>query len=585
MSYSSGHSTRTPAMLDAARSGAGGMGFKGPSNIQFMLTRMTAFSKNTIRLQPQTKSIYNPQDTMTFRLPASALLDMASMTLKFDFCAKDKAAADGSDKYGGVVVPPATQKPGTEVIAAPPKTMAGFFRRVDVSMGATSVGLTGLHDYGCLSTLLYNHTIPADNARQDGNWLEQQGDVYFQDYVYDANGVIQRNTMDPSRRSGKSRYALGKKAGAVAQAQHPCILRNYLGLMGGTYFRLLDTNLLPEVTVSFTIAPQQVIQCSDLSRVSWTLENVSLSFESLNFGDGVYRSMVDQRLATGDLVLPFVNFVGFEGNQIGPQQPGTNFGATGATSITQFTVATKSLNGVFATFRRGSYDQTRGQTGGTLDGPTDGTYNTMVKTQGWASQGATPQSDYYQCFCGHDVYGLKLANMTPDSSFDIGPAGAILRYASDIPYDFYKFGQANATINRWIEGAADGSTVSSNGPNYQFTIDSKLYPQFVSNVVDSAMLVKNFFDNGGLNLSTAGTIPSFKDFLGYAWMFAIGLDHHSDDQRKNKIVSGLDTRNSQIPITFTANNLPTAETLRPTIFAAMTSVLVIGPDRIVSTVL
>jgi hypothetical protein len=99
------------------------------------------------------------------------------------------------------------------------------------------------------------------------------------------------------------------------------------------------------------------------------------------------------------------------------------------------------------------------------------------------------------------------------------------------------------------------------------------------------MLVKNFFDNGGLNLSVAGSISTLKDFLGYAWMFAIGLDHHSDDQRKNKIVSGLDTRNSQIPITFTANNLPTAETLRPTIFAAMTSVLVIGPDRIISTVL
>ena len=145
MSYMSSQ-TRTPAMLDAARSGAGGTGFKGPSNIQFMLTRMTAFSKNTIRLQPQTKSTYNPQDTITFRLPASALLDMASCTLKFDFVTVDKAAADGSDKWGGTknaANPPVG--PGTEVIAAPPKATSGFFRRMDVAMGATSVGLTGLH--------------------------------------------------------------------------------------------------------------------------------------------------------------------------------------------------------------------------------------------------------------------------------------------------------------------------------------------------------------------------------------------------------------------------------------------------------
>lgn len=114
--------------------------------------------------------------------------------------------------------------------------------------------------------------------------MEHQGDVFYQDYTYDANGIA-ANTQPPTSRAGKNRFALGVKSGALAKAQHPCLLRNYLGLMGGTYFRLLDTNLLPEVTVSFTIGPQQVIQCTDLSRVSWTLENVSLSFESLNFGE------------------------------------------------------------------------------------------------------------------------------------------------------------------------------------------------------------------------------------------------------------------------------------------------------------
>jgi hypothetical protein len=274
--------------------------------------------------------------------------------------------------------------------------------------------------------------------------------------------------------------------------------------------------------------------------------------------------MVDQRLATGDLVLPFVNFVGFEGQQI-----------NSTTSITQFTVATKSLNGVMATFRRGDYDQTRPALNITAGVPASYKYNTMVKTQSPLNQSLAPMSDYYQCFCGRDVYGNNPTTGATSNAFDI--AGAILqRYGSEIVFDNY-----TGNANRWLDQAEP----STSGPSYQFTIDSKLYPQFVANVVDSAMIVKNFFDNGGLNLSTAGTIPSLKDFLGYAWMFAIGLDHHSDDQRKNKIVSGLDTRNSQIPITFSANNLPSAETLRPTIFAAMTSVLVIGPDRIISTVL
>ncbi len=44
---------RIPGMAggaDGARAGGASMaGFKGPKNIQFMLTRMTAYSKNTIR--------------------------------------------------------------------------------------------------------------------------------------------------------------------------------------------------------------------------------------------------------------------------------------------------------------------------------------------------------------------------------------------------------------------------------------------------------------------------------------------------------------------------------------------------------
>jgi hypothetical protein len=284
MSYMSSQ-TRTPAMMDAARSGAGGMGFKGPSNIQFMLTRMTAFSKNTIRLQPQTKTTYNPGDTITFRLPASALLDMASMTLKFDFVPSD-------DNYV------ATTHADAVVLAAPPRDVAGFFRRVDVSMGATSVGLTGLHDYGCLSTLLYNHTIPGDVARIDGNWAESQSDVGFQDYTF-AGAAVNGNTSNATGNSINrptyfSRWSLmasqtaGKDySGKIFKtARHPQFLRNYLGLLGGTYFRLLDTNLLPEVTISFTLGPKHVISCSDINRVNWTIQGASLSMESLNFGDG-----------------------------------------------------------------------------------------------------------------------------------------------------------------------------------------------------------------------------------------------------------------------------------------------------------
>lgn len=75
----------------------------------------------------------------------------------------------------------------------------------------------------------------------------------------------------------------------------------------------------------------------------------------------------------------------------------------------------------------------------------------------------------------------------------------------------------------------------------------------------------------------------------------------SDALANDNLMSGLDTRNSQIPIGWTVNNLPTngqqapiaAQVvngsmtnfgLRPFIVVAMTSLLVVGQGRTISTV-
>lgn len=557
MSYS-----RVPAAMDGARQGAGGMGgFKGPRNIQFMLTRMTAYSKNTIRLLPQTKSEYQPGDTIVFRLPASALLDMSTFTLKFDWAVTDVRPTSA----GGIpITEDLTQ---SFMVAAPPRFNSGFFRRVDVSMGSTSVGLTGLHDYGALSTLLYQHCVPHQTAEADNRWVESGEAQPFNDIEITGTGTnADRYTVAPTRAATaiyQSKFLLPTTLSAAKNPTHPMMLRNFLGLLGGTYFRFLDTNLLPEVTISFTIAPKACVQASRLGDITWQIQNASLNMESVNFGDGVYRSLVDQRLATGDLVLPFANWVGFEGQQ-----------TKAGTSITQFTVATKSLNGVIGTFRRGNYDAQR-PSAFTAAGGVDrsGRISTLIRTGHNSNQQYTPGSDYYQFMCGLDALGLNLADWKVVNNAVNGTTDIVISGAP---------ATGDTNVGRWL---SENGGYQNNGPVYQFTIDSKLYPQFLADVVDSAMLVKNFFDAGGLNLAHGGNIGTLRSFLGYAFMFAIGLDHHSDNAKSDNLISGLDTRNSQIPITFTAQRLSLNETLRPTIFAALTSTLVIGPDRIISTVL
>ena len=97
----------------------------GPRNIQFMLNRLTAYSKNTIRLQPQTKSVYFPSDTIAFRLPASALLDLHTATIQFKMTFTDGRTVDAVAAAGA---------PTDRGMAAPPRFNGALFKRVDVQM-------------------------------------------------------------------------------------------------------------------------------------------------------------------------------------------------------------------------------------------------------------------------------------------------------------------------------------------------------------------------------------------------------------------------------------------------------------------
>ena len=92
-----------------------------PRNIQVMANRLSAFSKNTLQLAPQTKQVYSPSDTISFRLPANALLDLHTATLRFDIQYTNTTGTNSNP----------LQKSPLEMIAGPPRTTDGFFRRVD----------------------------------------------------------------------------------------------------------------------------------------------------------------------------------------------------------------------------------------------------------------------------------------------------------------------------------------------------------------------------------------------------------------------------------------------------------------------
>ena len=105
------------------------------------------------------------------------------------------------------------------------------------------------------------------------------------------------------------------------------------------------------------LAPRTVLLFDYISNMRYLLKDFTLQVESVTFGDGSYRAMVDQRMATRDPVMaPFYNLTGFESS-------------TQVSNINQqFTIGTESLNAIIATIRPGNYDAQVIATGSSIGG-------------------------------------------------------------------------------------------------------------------------------------------------------------------------------------------------------------------------
>ncbi len=121
----------------------------------------------------------------------------------------------------------------------------------------------------------------------------------------------------------------------------------------------------------------------DESNVKYTLKGFSLQDESASFGDGSYRAMVDQRMATRKpLMVPFYIWAGFESS-------------TQVTNINQqFTIGTESLNAILASIRPGMYDSTVFRTGNSIGGTPQTTGNAMSNANWFIPQqgGSDPRA-------------------------------------------------------------------------------------------------------------------------------------------------------------------------------------------------
>ena len=278
-------------------------------NLDYYLQRMSGYSKNTIKIQPQSKFDYYAGDTVIFRLPTNSIIDLHTLQLKFSARLFNKnAAAAATD---------AATKKAASINASFPQHSASFIRRKDWTMGGMQVGLGSLHDYGFLNYLLAQHKLPSDRTDRDlavtdnAMMLDTTGAYSIAAGAFAAPNPAWLGCQDVSYRLPVGGSVASGGQIAVGGDYNPSLwspktISSWLGLPGGQFMRFLDTNILPDIEIRILLAPNSIIHTDQVGNVIYQLQNLSFSCESISFGDGSYRAMVDSRMASGEpLLVPF----------------------------------------------------------------------------------------------------------------------------------------------------------------------------------------------------------------------------------------------------------------------------------------
>jgi hypothetical protein len=655
-----------------------------PRNIEYYISRIAGYSKNTIKLQPVSqKAPFYAGDVTIFRLPTNAIIDLHTLSLSFDLGIATTWGTNANPAGSATSLglnPTFFQGP-----CRAPRYAEALLRRVDVTAGGVQVGLGSLTDYGSAFSFLAMNTIPKQK-HFEMNALELGGGDKYVSNTYDNNVMynlfpqnsISENTFVPTQGGNYTTaayqpYSAPEGSGdanvllSTFSPQFPSVTAKpadtttttyfqrvnatmWLGILGGQYMRFLDTNLLPDIEIRITWARNNVLlQTPGSASAAMNIYGPNMTMETIGFADNTYESMVEARLSTNDpIVVPFINWASYETtatcqnaappaiNKLdgsatgGPLTPAAgaptivacdmiNYTApSGGTTVQQqFTIATQSLNALYGTLRAGDYDNISGVTAPLITyfaaEPTNSLYTSngtgayLLTSITGTSAGSYPSgqyqyngtnvdpglvpakrlfnqmyTSYYYRFCGFDSIQPQTGGGLVGDPFD-----HMILDPSDVQYDGPPTNQSN-TI-----GAA----------RYQFTVDSKVYPQFQADVSECYTLTRNSFDGSGGNRDFVSLFGSLKTWYGNAFSLGVSFEHNSEDAMRDRLVSGLNTNGSNIPITFTANgvSLPpilinevgatvanspgwATNTVRPIVFCNMTSTLLIYSGRIISVI-
>lgn len=469
-----------------------------PPSLLNVVNRLEGFSTNIFRLEANSRSSgLKAQDIIQFELPANSIINLRSFKIFFEAAltgppdtATFDGTADSSEKY----------KPRL------PANVNCLMERIEVTAGGVqlSQGNNFVNVLIAARDAVMGMRADATTGHPEIELAEQYGFAL-------PTAVADSTTMT---------YPAGQYFA----------FDTFPGFLESAPF-LLDTSLLPDITVRITLAPNAVCgvlpwktapstgdaaagtsnevtnaatfvtACSlsypvyDASALTYTLNNVHAMIESVSFANSLYTQMLaSQMAAEGFLELPFTSY----------QQ--TTSVHTGAT---RFTVAAQSLDRIWMAWRV-------------------------------ASHANAPRI--------HIVPGR-------DAQLDLAQTKACVKAVTN----YFNFSAP-------CDSYADVGKIQT-----QLQLNGTLYPQFYANPIEWAALTKNALPRYNHDL-----IPAQ---LAYPYYVQVSRHNLPCSDRCTSNISGIDTRAVNLQgVVQTLNANPTQPT-ELFIFMECTSTLRVGPAR------
>jgi hypothetical protein len=253
-----------------------------PSNLSYFMQRMQGLSTSHFKVHPQTDGNQTSGKIVRFELPSNTLLNLRGVRLFFS------ASTTGA----GVSMP---------------NDVSSFVERCSIYMGGVLVQ-NGFQGYNVLK-----HAKAALKGSKCGSVLGHPEIVRAVSY---HNGATFANT-DPETYLDDGRESF-------------CI-DDWEGLLGTLAPEIIDTGLMPQITLEITLADDTVCPVSEgrimpdgtgsatnnfdktgAANPIYTLTNLTLQCEVLGMASNVLDAIVEQRIASvGYLSMPFKNHFSF----------------------------------------------------------------------------------------------------------------------------------------------------------------------------------------------------------------------------------------------------------------------------------